>query len=326
MRAAARFAAAAAAALLLLAGAKARAVPAVDEVTLARPEGPRHYLRAGPSEGRHPLVILLHGHGGTAKQLLGRERSAAPLSSWLAIAEREDLVVAAPDGLNGADGRPGWNDCRADADNNPRSDDVGFIGALVDRELASGADPARVYVIGMSNGGMMAFRLAIELAPRLAAFAAVSASMAADSRCAAPRQPLSALVISGTADPVVPWAGGPVKVLSSKSRGAVIAVEQAVQRWRELGGLPAAPQVQELPHRDPNDPTRATRLLWGGNPAGVQVELMRIEGGGHVEPSASQRLGRLYLSFVGPQNADFETAEEAWAFFRPKRAPGRGAN
>jgi len=173
----------------------------------------------------------------------------------------------------------------------------------------------------MSNGAMMAFRLAIELAPRFAAFGAVSGSMAADSRCAPPKQPLSALVISGTADPVMPWAGGPVKVLSSKSRGAVIPVEQAVQRWRELAGLPAAPQTtQALPPHDPNDPTRATRLVWGSNPAGLQVELMRIDGGGHVEPSASKRLGRLYLSFVGPQNGDFETAEEAWAFFKTKRA------
>jgi len=50
---------------------------------------------------------------------------------------------------------------------------------------------------------------------------------------------------------------------------------------------------------------------------------MRIELGGHIEPSIAQRAWRAYLTLVGPQNSDFEVAEEAWRFFRTKRAAPR---
>ncbi len=159
------------------------------------------------------------------------------------------------------------------------------------------------------------------MGPRIAAFAAVSASMAAAGSCAAPSAPVSALMLSGTADPLVPYGGGQVGFANRRSRGSVLSVEESARRWRELDKLPAAPSsVRELPHRLAADPTRVTRTVWGADPAGLQVELLRVEGGGHVEPSQSQRLGALYLRLVGPQNADLETVEEAWAFFREKRA------
>ena len=249
-------------------------------------------------------------------------RSAAPLSVWLRIADREGLLLAAPDGSKGKDGKRGWNDCRADAANNPPTDDVGLVAAIIAKAVAENdADPARVYAMGMSNGGMMMFRLAAELAPKLAGFAAVSASMAARISCPAPRLPVSALIVSGTADPLVPYAGGEVHFFSSGSRGSVVGVESAAATWRQLAGLPTEPaRVETLPHRDAKDPTRATRSLWGADAQRVQVQLLRIDQAGHVEPSGSQRIGRIYAAIVGPQNGDVEAAEEAWAFFKNKRA------
>lgn len=314
------------AALLVVLGTRVQAAT-IETLTLSRPEGPRRALLAAPAKpvpGPRPLVILLHGHGGTAAQLFGREHSAAPLSVWLRIADREGWLVAAPDGLKGGDGHPGWNDCRADAANNPHTDDVGLIAALIDQLVAKAhADPARVYVMGMSNGGMMAFRLATELAPRLAGFATIGASMAADSVCAAPTQALPALLVSGTADPLVPYGGGPVRFLSRSSRGEVLAIEQVAARWRTLAGLSDESAHRDtLPHRDPKDTTHATRTLWGADPTKLQVELLRIEGGGHVEPSIEQRFQRLYTAVVGKQNGDLEVAEEAFAFFKDKRSAG----
>jgi len=296
----------------------------VTSVTIPRPEGPRHYLLARPglaAAEKLPLIILLHGHAGSAAQIFGQEHSAAPFSVWLKIADREGLL-AAPDGAKGRDGKPGWNDCRADADNNPETDDVGLVRAIIVKEMAEHrADPARVYVMGMSNGGMMAFRLAAEIGGRLAGFAAVSASMAAQSACPPPGMPVSALIVSGTADPLVPYAGGNVHFISSSSRGGVIGVEQSAWVWRQTDGLPAAPgSVAVLTHLDKKDKTAATRTLWGVDAHGLQVELLRVDGGGHVEPSISQRFRRIYTLIVGPQNGDVEIAEEAWAFFRDKRA------
>jgi len=297
----------------------------VQQIELVRPEGARHYLLQLPqilaAEGRvWPMVILLHGHGGSAAQLMGTERSVAPMSVWRQLAVREGLIIVAPDGLRGSDGLPGWNDCRDDAIGNPDSDDVGFVDASIEREIAQDhADPGRIYAMGMSNGGVFVYRLAAQAKHPLAGFAAVSASMPAASRCAAPTRPTSALVIGGTADPLMPYAGGEIHLFTQTSRGKVIGAEATAAAWRRIDGLLDPPAHSErIEHVDPQDRTQATRTEWGADRAGLQVELLRIEGGGHVEPSRSQRYGRLYLSFVGAQSGDVEVAEEAWAFFKPK--------
>lgn len=300
------------------------ASPAPQALTLPRPEGPRRVLLAVPAHapaGPRPLVILLHGHGGSAAQTLGLERTAAPLSQWLAIGQREGLLVAAPDGLVGGDQKSGWNDCRRDTQTNPTSDDVGLISALIDEAVAHhGADPARVYLMGMSNGGMMALRYAMEAGDRLAGVAAVSASMATDSRCPAIKAPLSLLMVGGTADGIVPWDGGPVGKRQEGRRGRVIGAEATVMRWRERDGLFGEPARSEsVPHRDPADPTRAQRTVWGAQPGGLQIELLRIDGGGHVEPSVAHRVSAAYSLLVGHQSGDLEVADEAWSFFRDKR-------
>jgi polyhydroxybutyrate depolymerase len=301
---------------LMLACGTARAVT-LDSHTLHQPEGDRHFIIATPDKagpGKRPLIILLHGHMGSAKQVLG----PSPLAEWLVIADREGLVVAAPDGLAGTDGGQGWNDCRANA-SNPASDDVAFISALIRREIKDdNVDPERVFVMGMSNGGIMSFRLAGDIGGQLAGFAAVSASMAADSLCPAPKVPVSALIISGTHDPLVPYDGGAVR--SGPHRGTVIPVEESVAFWRKLDGLPdAADSDVDVPHLHADDPTSATRRIWGHDPAALQVEFLRIKDGGHAEPSPTRHYPALFGLIIGKQNQDVEAAEEAWTFFKDKR-------
>ena len=312
--------------LFCLASANAAHAASVTSVDIARPEGQRHYLMATPdhlASGKHPLVILLHGHRGSAAQVLGQNGSAGPLSVWLQIADREQVLVAAPDGAKGNDGTTGWNDCRADATSSPKTDDTGFISAIIDKEIAAhDADPARVYVMGMSNGGIMTFRLATEIAPKLAGFAAVSASMASNSVCSAPKMPLSALIISGTADPLVPYQGGAIHFhgFPTPNRGSVIGIEDSALFWRKLDQISTEASTTEIVHRDPDDQTRATRMTWGSARDKVQVELIRIDKGGHLEPSITRPLGRVYTLLFGAQNGDLEAAEEAWTFFKDKRA------
>ncbi|AXE31288.1 hypothetical protein DK842_16130 [Chromobacterium phragmitis] len=296
----------------------------VEPATISRPEGARSYLRVTPQPlpaGKRPLVILLHGHGGSARQLLGLGTGAAPLSEWMAISDREGVLLAAPDGARGADGKPGWRDCRADAAGNPQTDDVGLIAAIIRREVAEGgADPYRVYAMGMSNGGMMVFRLASEMGEQLAAFSTVGAAMARHTGCAAPSRPLSALIIAGTADPVVPYAGGEVSLFGVKARGEVIGVADSAAFWRRLDGLADIPHASvQLAHRIPGDPTRATLTQWGGDGAARRVQLLTISGGGHVEPSAAHRVGALYTHVLGHQSHDAEAAELAWKLFQSQR-------
>lgn len=305
----------------------------VTDHTLARPEGPRHYIAVeadGKPKAKRPVVILLHGHGESAAVMVGLASLAGYRThAWSTLAERENILLLAPDGVKGSDDKQSWNDCRSDAPTNATVDDVGLIAALIDTAVSRfDADPARFYVYGVSHGGAMAYRAAIELAPRLAAIGVQSGPMAAKTVCAAPTHPLPVFIEHGTADAIVPYAGGEAGSWFLRGRGTTLGTEQTVAIWRQLAGLPDTPAVYRFPHLHPDDPTSATRYVWGADPAGVQVEFLTIEGGGHVEADRNNTLPWLLRKLAGEMNHAVDTADEAWAFFRTKRNAGvrSGAN
>jgi polyhydroxybutyrate depolymerase len=284
---------------------------------LMRPEGMRHYLMALPSQNvteKRPLVVILHGGGASAKQVLGMAFPPSPLSVWLEIAEREQLVVVAPEGC-----KKGWNDSFADVANKPQTDDTGFIEAIIDLAIANHAvDPARVFVIGVSKGGTMAYRLASEIAPKLAGFAAVLATMPAKSVCPPTKTAISALIIANTKDPFIPFNGG--KFFYTPLLSPMISAEETVAVWRNLAGLADTPTVTQIAHSNRHNPTSAKRYVWGTDPKKIQVSFVKVDRAGHTEPSQLKRYPWLLTRLIGAQNADIEVAEEAWAFFKDKRA------
>lgn len=295
----------------------------IEHVEVTTVDGQREYWIATPDRaiaGPHPLVILLHGHGGSANQIIAHSGASSPLSMWLPIVDREQIVAVALQGRPDSRGRPAWNDCRRDAPNYPQVDDVAFVRAVIgDVERRGLFDRTRLYAMGMSNGAMMTLRLALELDPPLAAFAAVSGSMARDSRCAAPSHRMSGLFIAGTADPLVPYGGGQVHFFG-RNLGSVLPIEESVSVWRRFDGLADAPSSESnVPAGGAGGTTQAQRIVYGRDSHQLQVELVRVVGGGHVEPSQVRHYGPIYTHLVGEQNRDFESAEEAWSFFSSKR-------
>lgn len=288
---------------------------------MPRPDGFRHYLKAVPTQsvaGKRPLVIVLHGSGASAAQVLGRAFPPSPLSVWLEIAEREQLVIVAPEGTKRR-GERAWNDGFAAIASNPKVDDVGFINAIIDRAIAEDdVDPERIYVIGVSKGGMMAYRIAAELAPRLAAFSAVLAGMPVHATYPMPAIPLSALIVAGTADPFIPYSGGKFPY-TLWFLAPMLGIEASTAVWRELAGLPEVPDIAPIAVHKGGATTRAIRYTWCGNSSAQQVRLLKIEGGGHAEPSRKKRYPSVFNRFPGLQNADLEVAEEAWSFFKEKQ-------
>ena len=310
----------------LAAGALTAHASTIDDLSIVRPEGLRRYLVVQPDKlarTNRPVVILLHGNGLSADMMVGLDSIAGyRMEDWVRMAERERVMLIAPDGSKARNGKRAWNDCRADAATNTSTDDVGFIAELIDTAVARlGADPDRVYVFGSSNGGAMAYRLGIELAPRLAAVGVQSALMPAQSRCKAPSMPVSMFISHGTADPVMPYGGGKVGNWLLRERGSGIGAEESVALWRRLAGFQDAGLSFRIPHLKASDPTSAVRYVWGDDPAKVQVEFLRIDGGGHVPPSRSDELPWWLRKLVGNMNGDVDLAEEAWIFFRDKRAP-----
>jgi polyhydroxybutyrate depolymerase len=142
------------------------------------------------------LVVVLHGGFGTGAQ-------AEAAYHWDALADRDGFVVLYPDGLKRA-----WN--AGDCCGEPRArgvDDVAFIEAAIRAtQRAYATDPARLYVTGISNGGMMTYRLACESALPIAAVAPVAATLSI--ACEHPQR-VSVFHIHGLADRNVPIGGGP---------------------------------------------------------------------------------------------------------------------
>jgi len=264
-----------------------------------------------------PVVVMLHGHGGNAKGLIGEGKMrAAPYKAWIQIADLQGIVLVAPDGLPGSNGKQGWNDCREDAVN-PKGDDVVFLSAVVEavgREVS--IDRSRVFFAGTSNGGHMALRMAVERPDLAAAVAAVAAAMPARSECKEPKAPVRVLFMNGTSDPLVPYNGGAVAG-REKQRGTVLSAEASVEVWRRLAGVSGPPVKIQVTDTDKSDDSRVeiSRYMKDAIPV---VALYRVEGGGHTEPSARERYGPLWTGIAGAQNGDIEMAMEMWDFFSAK--------
>ena len=240
-----------------------------------------------------PLVVFLHGGFGSGSQA---ERSYG----WDAEADRGHFVVAYPDGLHRAWDAGGGCCGRPAADH---VDDVAFIRQVVgavERELR--IDPARVYATGISNGGIMAYRLACTTTI-FAAIGPDSATML--GACPSPA-PTSVIHIHGTADARIPYDGG---------RGTGVA---------HIDG-PPIPTVDATWRRvdrcDPATITVAGPLTTSVArcPDGRSVEFVSIAGAGHQWPgSADHPLKRLVLGTDAPSTA-LDATSTIWAFFASHR-------
>ncbi len=270
-----------------------------------------------------PIVVVLHGNGQSAKKILGLDNNKAPFKRWLTIAKDKKVLILAPDGVLGSAGSAGWNDCRDDAVTNPMTDDVAFIDALVDLAISQyGGNEARIYATGISNGGNMAIRLAIERPNRFVAVAPVAAALAAQSKCGAPSmcgvpsmsKPVGMLLINGTKDPIRPDGGG---AILGTGRGTVCSTAKTITAFRQAANLIVAPVEEDLQDSFAADGSTVTRV--GGPPGALvpNVVLLRINEGGHTEPSPTERYSSSaeLLKLVGKQNGDFEMADVVWDFF-----------
>ena len=146
----------------------------------------------------------------------------------------------------------------------PDSDDVASLGALIDHLTATDhVDPNRVYVMGLSRGGMLAYQAACELSARIAAIAVVEGYLADQCR---PRQPVSVLAVHGTADSAVPINGGRFTPFTE-----VINHWRGLDRCAEHGSVTAA--------------SGSTDTTWQCG-AGTQVRSIVVTGGHHTFPGA----------------------------------------
>jgi polyhydroxybutyrate depolymerase len=225
-------------------------------------------------------------------------------------AEQGELILVCPQGIerHWNDGRPvsRW---RAHLEN---IDDVGFIEAVVDEVArAYPVDRRRIFATGISNGGMMSYRLACERPDLIAAIAPVASSMAEGFGCS-PDLPVSVLILNGTDDPLVPYDGGPVG-FGRQDLGQVIPTDEVWQMWAKLNQCAEEPSEVWLAEQSPGDGTRVQVRTYPECADGTQVTLFRIEGGGHTWPGGPQYLPE---RLVGRVSQELDAGRTIWDFFR----------
>ena len=239
-----------------------------------------------------PLVLVLHGaiQGAT---------NVERMSGMSAKADKESFLAVYPNGTSGSGLAPTWNAgaCCGYAQRN-NVDDVGFLRALIDRiERDYPIDPKRIFATGISNGGMMSYRLACEMAEWIAAIAPVEGAQDVECR---PSGPVSVLIFHGTADLLVPYNGGTTPFqLGSKRSDA--SVPWTVGFWAKQDDCSTTPQRQEM---------NQLRIdTYTGCKDGAGLALYTIFGGRHMWPGTMLSRNNI------------PATEIIWSFFaaHPKR-------
>jgi polyhydroxybutyrate depolymerase len=234
---------------------------------------------------RRPLLVYLHGLGGSGNEALNNP-------ALRALAERGRMVLVAPDGTLDREGRRFWNAgpacCNADG---KAVNDVARLEALISDWLQRPEiDPTRVYIVGFSNGGFMAHRLACFMDDRLAAVVSLGGAGRAREEACAPVSPISVLEVHGDADPIVRYEGG--RVLGNRAFDPHPSAPETFRDWAERLGC-VGPPVVSTADLDPRLPGAETRIEGHSDcPLGA-IELWTVHGGGHqiATPALLERVG-----------------------------------
>jgi len=252
-----------------------------------------------------PLLVELHGRGIDAERF---DR----MTGFGELAVEAGFALALPNALGEI-----WNDGRNAGPPGPKPDDVGYLTAVIDDALGRGAiDPRRIYVAGMSNGAVMAGRLACELADRLAAIAQVAgtAAVSLDTRTR-PARPVPVLSIHGSADRVAPYEGGIRRGLLSRAMirhaaEASVGVDDWARFWVEANGAAEGPAVTALP-------PDVTIRTWHGPTPSSDLSFYRVDGGGHTWPGSRFELPAFLF---GRTSHAFDGARVIWEFLETHTA------
>jgi polyhydroxybutyrate depolymerase len=255
-----------------------------------------------------PLVVVMHGSGENGAQI--RMETGYGFDR---LADQYGFAVVYPDSYTFD-----WNDCSTVSDskiNGRDVDDVGFLSALADKLIVDiGVDRGRVFATGVSAGGFMSLRLALEAPSRFRAVAAVSANVPAPEnfKCRPAGPGTSVLFMNGTKDPLVPFGGGEVNLLGLFYKGGnVLSSRESGRYFAALNNIAGTPTVSQ---DHAADDVGVEQLLWRSD-TGIEVELIAILGGGHGMPQAAWRRPRL----LGPSPMAPDGPALIWAFFERQR-------
>ncbi|OQP62012.1 hypothetical protein A3860_30475 [Niastella vici] len=246
------------------------------------------------------LVIALHGTAGSAAQMETDYKLTNKSNS-------AGFIIVYPEGVpsDGLLGIRTWNagSC-CDFAMQHNIDDVKFIKLLIQKLTANyKIDRKRIYVTGMSNGAMMAYRLGCELSDQLAAIAPVSGTLMTTAPCE-PARKMPVLHIHSAMDTKVPFAGG-----VGLAGYYFHPVDSTLRVWAGIDGCAATPQVV-------TDTALYTQTQYVNCSNNTTVQLYLTKDGGHSWPGGLPARP----AADAPSNA-FDATDLIWEFFKKYELP-----
>ncbi len=274
------------------------------------------YVPSASAVNARSLLVSMHGGGGTGQL-------QAAMTQLVRLAQQQQLLIAFPEGTGLIQTFNAGACCGSAQTQN--IDDVSYVRAVIDDlQMRYSLDSGRVFATGFSNGGMLAHRLACQLADRIAGVAAVGGASGQFDRGGTqfylcnPMRPIPVLHIHGTNDRNYPYAGGMGNGISATS---YYPVEATIEDWRVRNNLTGQATTEQVStttscrhYATPADPSRAS----------AKVSLCRVDppdvydaanevvyGGGHSWPGGLRSPGAKSDTPV----TDFNASDFLWNFF-----------
>ncbi len=243
------------------------------------------HMPAGADPSRaFPVVLVLHGG-------IVNAYFTAYNTGMSATADRGGFIAVYPNGTGRYEDRIlTWNVGFAYALRN-NVDDVGFLREVIARVVSEyGADLRRVYATGISNGGILCYRLASEASDIVAAVAPVAGASAGREKAGAPlvvfpqpAHPVSVMAFHGMQDRFIPYGGGPGAGLAN---AVYLPVRKSIAMWVRYNGCSHSPSTETSPNGN------IVRETYAGGREGAEVILYTIRDGGHSWPGGRPLDGR----------------------------------
>ncbi len=252
-----------------------------------------------------PAVFVLHGGGGTAKGMIS-------FTEFDLVSDTAGFIAVFPQGaVPASTGGYTWADGRGTPADSAGIDDVAFISALTDQLINDyRINRSKIYTCGMSNGGFMSQRLAVELNARIAAVASVGSTIdSSQVSVYQPPAPMPVMLINGDSDPFVPFNGGPIK----GGQGYAISSFDLFNFWVLKNNCSGPADSVQLPDIVTTESSTITKYYNDHCDCNSEVVLYKVIGGGHTWPGVP---GFLYELIAGQTNEDIHASVEIWLFFK----------